>query len=219
MAQAMGVKFLNASGEQLDFRSATPLKDVHSVDLSSRSFKLLSSKFFIAVSEAVRNKKFEKQVSVDDNFFENELVRIASILKKDNGMSIDLSKINMGGSCIEFTLQAFLNSEFRDGAPLALEVTNLHGNLATQGGTIIFFAEKLEDIASDRASLASREVIRFSTECNVPTIAITSETPKPTTESRYKKQLALLEHVFSLADVPLFFAPLADDAPHTERRR
>src|SRR5205807_7095329 len=123
-----------------------PLPEVKSIDLSARSFKLLSSKFFIAISEAVRNKKFEGQMSVDDTSFENELMRIAGLLKKDNALSIDLSKINFGGSCIEFGLMTFINSEFRDGAPLALEAVNLHGNLATQGVTILFFAEKLEDI-------------------------------------------------------------------------
>jgi glycerate kinase len=219
MAQAVGVKFLNANGEQLDFRNSTPLDEVQSVDLSARSFKLLSSKFFIAISEAVRNKKFERQMSVDDTAFENELARITGLLKKDNAISLDLSKINFGGSCIEFGLTAFLNSEFRDGAPLALEVANLRGNLATQGGTILFFAEKLEDIASDRAPLASREVMRIASECNVPIIAIINETPKPASESRYKKKHPLLQQVFSLADVPLFFAPLALDAPHTEKRR
>jgi glycerate kinase len=219
MAQAIGVRFLDGAGKELDFRTETPLQDVHSIDVSGRSFKLMSSKFFIARSEAVRNKKFEPQVSVDETLFENELARIASILKENNNISVDLSKINSGGSCIEFALTAFLNSEFRDGAPLALEASNIRATLSQNGGTIIFFAEKLEDIASDRAPIASREIVHIATECNIPIIAITSETPKPGSESRYKKKLPLLQHVFSLADVPLFFAPLADDAPSSERRR
>jgi hypothetical protein len=112
-----------------------------------------------------------------------------------------------------------LNSEFKDGGPLALEASNIRGNLATQGGTIVFFAEKLEDIASDRAPLASREIMRIATECNVPIIAIINEPAKPASESRYKKKHPLLQEVYCLAEVPLFFAPLAPDAPHTEKRR
>jgi glycerate kinase len=219
MAQAIGVKFLDSAGNELDFRTATPLHQINSIDISSRSFKLMSSKFFIARSEAVRNRQFQPQVSVDDTIFENELARITELLKKENNIIIDPSKINLGGSCIEFGLLAFLNSEFRDGAPLALEACNIGGSLAEQRGVILFFAEKLEDIASDRASLASREIMRLSSTCNVPIIAITNETVKSATEGRYKKKLPLLQQVYSLADVPLFFAPLTDDASHSDRRR
>ncbi|MFI5264321.1 MAG: glycerate kinase [Candidatus Kapaibacterium sp.] len=219
MAQALGIKFLDSAGKELDFKSETPLSEVQSVDLSSRSFKLLSSKFFIARSEAVRNRKFERQVSVDETLFENELARIASLLKKENNITIDLGKVHFGGSGIEFGLSAFLNSEFKEGAPLVLEASNIRATLADKGGTIIFFAEKLEDIASDRAALASREIVRISMECNIPMIAIVNESVKPASESRYKKKLPLLQQVYCLADVPLFFAPLAADAPHSELRR
>ncbi|MDP4237589.1 MAG: glycerate kinase, partial [Bacteroidota bacterium] len=219
MAQALGVKFLDAAGKQLDFKSETPLGDVQAIDLSSRSFQLMSSKFFIARSEAVRNGNFERQVTVDQTLFENELIRIAALLKKENNTTVDMTKVNLGGSCIEFGLSAFLNSEFKDGGPLALEASNIRGNLATQGGTIIFFAERLEDIASDRAPLASREIMRIATECNIPIIAIINEPAKPASESRYKKKHPLLQEVYCLAEVPLFFAPLAPDAPHTEKRR
>lgn len=219
MAQALGVKFLDASGKELDFKSETPLSEIQTIDLSSRSFKLMSSKFFIARSEAVRGGKFERQVTVDQTLFENELVRIASLLKKENTITVDLAQVNLGGSCIEFGLSAFLNSQFKDGAPLALEAVNIRASLADQGGTIIFFAEKLEDIASDRAPLASREIVKISSECNVPIIAIINEPAKPASEARYKKKLPLLQQVYCLSDVPLFFAPLAPDAPHTERRR
>jgi glycerate kinase len=219
MAQAMGVKFLDASGNQLDFKLGTPLSEVQAIDLTSRSFKLMSSQFFVARSEAVRNGKFERQVTVDQTLFENELVRIAALLKKENNIAIDLAKVNLGGSCIEFGLTTFVHSEFKDGAPLALEAANIRAKLAEQGGTIIFFAEKLEDIASDRAPLASREIVRISSECNVPMIAIINEPAKPASEARYKKKLPLLQQVYCLADVPLFFAPLTHDAPHTERRR
>jgi glycerate kinase len=219
MAQALGVKFLDSAGKELDFKSETPLSEVQAIDLSSRSFQLISSKFFIARSEAVRNGKFERQVSVDESLFENELIRIASLLKKENNITIDLGKVHLGGSCIEFGLTAFLNSEFKEGAPLALEASNIRATLSGQGGTIIFFAEKLEDIASDRAPLASREIVRISSECNMPIIAIVNEPAKPASETRYKKKLPLLQQVYCLADVPLFFAPLAPDAPHTELRR
>jgi glycerate kinase len=219
MAQACGVKFLDSKGEQIDFISETPLSEVQSIDLSARSFKLMSSQFFIARSESVRNGKFERQVTVDQTLFENELVRIASLLKKENNISLDLGKVNLGGSCIEFGLSAFLNSEFKEGGPLALEASNIRTSLAEHGGTIIFFAEKLEDIASDRASLASREILKISSDNNVPMIAIINEPVKSASEARYKKKLPLLQQVFCLADVPLFFAPLAPDAPHAERRR
>lgn len=219
MAQAIGVKFLDSAGKELDFKSESPLSEVQAIDLSSRSFKLMSSQFFVARSEAVRNEKFERQVTVDQTLFENELVRIASLLKKENNISVDMGKVNLGGSCIEFGLNAFLNSEIKDGAPLALEASNVRATLAEHGGTIIFFADKLEDIASDRASLASREIVRISTECNVPIIAIINEPAKPASEARYKKKLPLLQHVYCLSEVPLFFAPLDANAPHTERRR
>jgi glycerate kinase len=219
MAQALGAKFLDAGGKELDFKTETPLAQVHSIDLSGRSFKLLSSKFFIARSEAVRSGKFERQVSVDETLFENELVRIASLLRKENNVTVDLSKVHLGGSCIEFGLSAFLNSELKEGAPLVLEASKIKETLAAQGGTIMFFAEKLEDIASDRASLASREIVRIAIECNIPMIAIVNETPKSASEARYKKKMPLLQQVYCLADVPLFFAPLLPDAPHSELRR
>ncbi|MEP7235395.1 MAG: hypothetical protein ABI778_08880, partial [Ignavibacteriota bacterium] len=69
------------------------------------------------------------------------------------------------------------------------------------------------------APLASREVVRIAAEFNLPIIAIINEPAKSASESRYKKKIAQLQHVYCLADVPLFFAPLAADAPHSELRR
>ena len=219
MAQALGVKFLDATGIELDFKTETPLAKVQSVDLSARPFQLMSSRFYLARSEAVRSGKFERQVSVDDAIFENELTRIASLLKKDNSIDVELSKVHLGGSCIEFGARAFLNAELKEGAMLALEASSIAQKLATGSGTIIFFAERLEDIASDRAPLASREIVRMSIEYNIPMIAVINDPAKSASEARYKKKYPQLQSVYCLADVPLFFAPLAADAAHSELRR
>lgn len=219
MAQAIGVKFLDKNDKELDFKSGTPLRDVAKIDLSGRSFQLLSSSFFLLRSEGTAVVKRSQQVSVDDLVYEQELSRIADIMRRDLGIEITLPDIDYSGSCIEFGASLFLNTKIVDGNEVALKLTGLEGKLAANGGTALFFAEQLEDIASDKAPLASKEVMQWLAQYNIPIVVITNQPFKPASETRYRKKYPQIEAVYSVADIPLFFEPLAADAPATEHRR
>lgn len=219
MAQALGIKFFDKDSKELDFKKETPIHEVKSIDLSSRPFQLLSSRFFVARSASVSHPKSKGQLSVDDTLIEDELSRIADILKKENNISVNVSSLRSGGSYIDFALTAFLNAEIKDGALLSLEASQLQSSLITHPGTIFFFGERIEDIASDKASAASKEVIRLASEAKCPIVIITEESAKPASVTRYKGKIPGLVGVYSLADVPLFVEPLEVDAPQSERRR
>ena len=112
-----------------------------------------------------------------------------------------------------------MNAEIKDGAMLSLEASQLQSSLLTNPGTIFFFGDRIEDIASEKASAAAKEVIRLASEAKCPLVIVTEESAKPASVSRYKGKIPELVGVYSLADVPLFVEPLAADAPQSERRR
>ncbi|MBS1902350.1 MAG: glycerate kinase [Bacteroidetes bacterium] len=219
MAQALGVKFFDKNGKELDFRGETSLHDVASLDLSGRSSEQLFAKFYLMRSESIPAPKRTQQLSVDDLVYEQELTRIAEILRRDLGLSVPNIEIDYSGSCIEFGASVFLNAEIKDGATLAFEVENLPMRLASDGGTAIFFAEQLEDVASEKAPASSKQVMQWLEEYHVPTVVITNQSFKSAAETRYKKKYSTIQSIHALADVPLFFEPLAPDAPADVRRR
>lgn len=215
MAQALGVKFLDKDGKELDFKKETPIHEVKSIDLSSRPFQLLSSRFYVARSASVSHLKSKGQSTVDDALIEDELSRVA----KENNLAVNVSSLRSGGSYIDFAMTAFLNAEIKDGALLSLEASQLEAALFTNPGTIFFFGVRIEDIASEKASSAAKEVIRLASLTKNPLVIVTEESAKPASVTRYKGKIPELVGVYSLADVPLFVEPLAPDAPQQEKRR
>lgn len=215
MAQALGVKFLDKHGKELDFRKETPIHEVKSIDLSSRPFQLLSSRFYVARSASVSQLKSKGQLSVDDTIIEDELSRVA----KENNLAVNMASLRSGGSYIDFGLAAFLGAEIKDGAMLSLEASQLESSLLTNPGTIFFFGERIEDIASEKASLAAKEVIRLASVTKNPLVIVTEESAKAASISRYKAKIPELRAVYSLADVPLFVEALSSEAPQSEHRR
>jgi glycerate kinase len=219
MSQALGIKFFDKDAKELDFKKETPIHEIKSIDLSSRPFALLSSRFFVARSASVSHPKGKGQLSVDDTLIEDELSRIADILKKENNISINVSSLRSGGSYIDFALTAFLNADIKDGALLSLEASQLQASLLAHPGTMFIIGERIEDIASEKASAAVKEVIRLASVAKCPIIIVTEELAKPASVTRYKAKIPELAGVYSLADIPLFVEPLAQDAPQSEHRR
>ncbi len=219
MAQAIGVKFLDKNGKELDFKSSTPFREVASIDLSGRPFEVLSSSFFLMRSEKVPLTKRSQQVSVEDLVYEQELQRISEIVKRDLSISVPNIDIDYSGSCIEYGASLFLGAKIESGGELALALTGLEGKLAADGGTVCFFVEQLEDAASDKAPATSKQIMHWCTQYSVPITIITNQAFKAATETRYRKKYPMIEAIYSLADVPLFFEPLPPDAPASEHRR
>lgn len=205
MAQALGFAFLDGEGKSLDFRSTTPLAGIMQVDASSRPFNMLSAKFYAARSESVRGSRERGQMSVEDAMMEEELARIAEILRRDCGVAVPSGAIKSGGSYIEFGLAAFLGAEIKDGSLLALEVANLGKSLAAARGELVIVAPKLEDIASERASAAMKEVLKQAEETATPFHAIILDQPKPASEARYRNKFPLMSTVVSLNNTNALF--------------
>ena len=217
MAQALGFKFLDGNGKPLDFRTETPFSDIRSIDISERPFDLLSSKFYAARSESVKGPRQRGQMTVEDAMMDEELSRLAEILRKDCSIDVSASAIKSGGSYIEFGLSAFVNAEIRDGSLLALEVGNLRNQLQQAKGELIVVAQKLEDIASERASAAMKEVMKMAEETSTAFHAVTLEAPKQAAESRYRTKYPLLRSVISLENA--MFAPIDPQLRASEIRR
>ncbi len=219
MAQAIGVKFLDKNGKELDFKKATPFRDVASMDLSGKPFQFLTAKTYLLRSEGLLSPKRTQQVSVDDLVYEQELNRIAELACRDLGMKLPPLEVDYSGSCIEFGAKLFLNAEISDGSELALQLVDLQAKLAGSGGTAFFFADQLEDIASEKAPNSSKVVMQWLLQYNVPTIVITNDAAKAGVETRYRKKFPMIQAVHALVNVPLFFEPLAPNAPAAEQRR
>jgi len=217
MAQALGFKFLDAQGKPLDFRTDTPLSEIRSIDVSARPFNLLSSKFYAARSESIKSPKGRGQITVEDAVMEEELTRIAEILKRDSNITVPAGAAKSGGSYIEFGLAAFLNAEIKDGSLLALEVANLRKSLEEAKGELIVVAQKLEDITSERASVAMKEIMKMAEETATAFHAVILEAPKQASESRYRNKYPLLRSVVSLENA--MFAPLDPQLRSAEIRR
>jgi glycerate kinase len=201
-AAALGVKFLDSKGRELDMKQPDMLKKIAAVDASGRSFGLLSARFFIARSRSAADSSASSKL-------QEELVRLAEIFKKDAAIHAPLT--DLSASAVEFGLTAFLGAERKDGTDLILEASGIEAAMAS--GEIA----SMIILANDRSSLAepgAKQLVELSKTHNLPTVLLSVSASE-------KKAPASLRHVQErcLADIALFQAPLTPNSGAEERRR
>ena len=201
---ALGVKFLNAGGSPIAMNIlGVDLADIAGVDVSGRSFELLSSRFYVAQSQRAASSKPSTQLL-------SELERLATIILRD--ASIHASTENLSASAVEFGLRAFLGAEVRDGGMLVLEASRIEEDIAS--GTF----DSLLIFANDEAQLNSEHVQKLLASAHKfkrSAYVFYRKTEKDAAVTVSQTELV----VHSLQDVKLFQQPLTDGASAETIRR
>ena len=209
---ALGVKFLDKSGKPLAMdRPGVALSDVVNVDVSGRSFELLSSRFFVGRTSRAVNSAPSKDLLA-------QLERLAAVFQQD--ANIHASTEGLSASAVEFGLRALLGAEVKDGGALALEASRI-GEMIDAGtpkdtaagiDTFLLLAEHPGQLErKDLTDLVDRVVAHVPRRIAVFNCSLTPEEKK-----------ALLKRwnaVHSLQDVVLFQQPLVEGASAETIRR
>lgn len=221
LAAALGVKFFDKDGKELDL--SKPNRDLFAsidrIDASARPFELLSARVFLARTEGVKRAGQEEQYSVENTIFETELGRIAEIMKRDCGVTIDASKVLTSASALEFGLGAFCNLQIRDGAQLLLEAVNIDALLSEPKIRMLVVAERLEDVYGSRAGSAAQDVLMKVKQHELPVSVILGSQPSPQLLGRFRRSIPSLTEVTLLSESKLFLPPLGSSSSLSELRQ
>jgi Glycerate kinase family len=201
---ALGVRFFDAQDNEVTFsHSVSTLANIMRVDISNRSFALLSSRIYLARSASAVNSSPSPE-------FLGELDRLATIIQRDTGIPPSLT--NLSASAVEFGLAAFLGAEVRDGATLVLEASQIEAAIERgEFSEAVLLAPSiavLDDQSPSLRNLLERIRARISRRAVIVTDTPEDTTGKQTRDSQY-----------SLASVPIFQAPIGSGASMEERRR
>ncbi len=199
-AAALGVKFLDARGAEIPFeKPGAELSKVERIDLSGRSFGLLSSRLYLAQSSSARQSRPTQSLL-------QELGRLREIIQRDT--TITPSMNGLSASAIEFGLSALLGAEARGGLSLVLEASQIFESVdRNEFSAFLLFAR-------DRAQIEEPELVvildrlRAKIPCYVSLFV----------EGVPGDGLQNTSEVY-LSEVPVFQAPLRADAREEERRR
>lgn len=203
-AAALGVKFFDNAGHELDLKDPTiELSNISRIDASGRAFEILSSRFYIARSAKTLLTSPSPEYLL-------ELDRLAEIARRDVGIPVATN--NLSASGIEFGLTAFCGAEVRDGMALVIEATGVEAMLkAGECAAFVLLAENPQSL--DREAVRALLALALS---SVKHVTIIFSKPLSAPE---KKKLFPKVTLLSLADAKLFAAPLAAEAtPDTIRR-
>ena len=198
-AAALGVKFYDAKENLLDLKKGEyQLNKIARVDPSGRSFGLLSARFYIATSTNSNEGAASPELL-------NDLNKLKSILQD---VGIVASTDNLSASAIEFGLSAFLSAERHDGSKLLLEASQIEASIATQEFASLIIVGLDAGMVNHPAYERLLEIVAKH-KLPVTMLTVTKADAKPSKKYR----------VVSLADAPLFQAPLTASASTDEKRR
>ena len=206
-AAALGVRFIDVNGAALDLsKPGSSLAYVERIDLSSRSFALLSSRIFIATSHSAKNS----EASVEQK---KELKRLAKILRRDTGIPVELQ--DPSASAVELGLCALLGAEVRDGLELVIEASRIPEAMERGdfSAAIILAPSEAELRTEPFASFLDR------LRAHIPHRAILVRSALVPDGAMRGKDHSASEVVHSLAELPIFQAPLRANATREELAR
>ena len=203
-ASALGVRFFDNKDGEINFsRPGAEIGSIVRVDVSGRSFSLLSSRIFIARSPSVASSMDAKGT---EDLLET-LAKLAEIIRRDT--SILPSTNNLSASAIEFGLSAFLGAEVRDGTSLVLEASNITDAI-TRGefSEMIFLTPSLEALENEALS-SLFDLARAQVKLRAIVVAGGAQIG----DEQFP------EECYFLQDVPLFQAAVHDGSSDEEKRR
>jgi len=116
-AAALGVKYFDANGAPItSILSADHILKIDRIDISARSFSLLSSRIYIARSKSAINSSASEELLAS-------LAHLSEIIRRDVG--VPAPRTQMSASAIEFGLVSLIGAEARDGLHLVIEASGI----------------------------------------------------------------------------------------------
>lgn len=214
IAAALGVKFFDKDDKLLDLSNWNRelFSQIHRIDGTARGMEVLMAKYVLLRSENLRKSEAESQSSLEDSLFEGELLRLAEIVKRDCGKDVAISKIQLGGSAVEFGLMAFFDLAIEDGGPYVLQAAEIPKIIETEKPKIIIVAETLEQVYGQRSPLASQSLLKWIKSSELSFSLYLVEPPAPAALSRFRRSYRSLEEFELLRNAKLFLSPQAGSA-------
>jgi glycerate kinase len=214
IAAALGVKFFDKDDKPLDLSkwNRELFSQIHRIDGTGRGMEVLMAKYILLRSEGLRNAESESQSSLEDSLFETELIRLAEIIKRDCGKDVALSKVQLGGSAVEFGLMTFFDLAIEDGGPYVLQAADIPKIIEEEKPRVIIVAETLDQVYGQRSPLASQALLKWIKNSELPFNLYLSEAPATAALSRFRRGYRSLEEFELLRNAKLFLAPHAHSA-------
>lgn len=209
IAAALGVKFFDKDDKELDLSkwNRDLFSQIYRIDGTGRGMEVLMAKYVLLRSESLRKAEAESQASLEDSLFESELGRIAEIVKRDCGKDVALSKVQLGGSAVEFGLMAFFDLAIEDGGPYVLQVAEIPKLIEAEKPKVIIAAETLDQVYGLRSPLASQSLLKWIKNSELSFNLYLIESPAAAALSRFRRGYRSLEEFELLRNAKLFLAP------------
>lgn len=219
IAAALGVKFFDKDDKEIDLSKLNRdlFSQIHRIDGSGRTMDVLMARYYLLRSESIRKDEAEGQFSMEDSLFEGELTRLAEIVKRDCGKEVQVSKIRIAGSGIDFGLQAFFDTSIEDGGPFVMQAVGLTKTLEEAKPHVIIAAETLDQVYGQKSPLASQSLLKSIKASELRFDLYLAEAPSSAALSRFRRSYRSLDQFQLLKDAKLFLAPVAD-TPEEERQ-
>jgi glycerate kinase len=203
-ASALGVRFFDKQDNEVNFSlPGASISSVAKIDVSGRSFSLLSSRVFIARSSNDTQSIEDKE----NKEFRDLLAKLAEIIRRDTG--IQPSTTNLSMSAIEFGLSAFLGAEVRNGTSLVLEASNISDAITHGEFSEMFFLTPSLEALENEVLFSLFELVRTHVSHRAIIVANGNGTSQP----------SAIEKQYFLQDVPLFQASVHSGSSIEEKQR
>ncbi len=195
IAQALGVRLLDASGNELP-RGGAGLSLLEKIDISKLDPRIPNTKIILACD--VTNKLWgpegasvifgpQKGASVEDvRILDSALFQYGSVIRRDLG--IDVLRLPGGGAGggAAAGLVAFCNAELRRGIELVLDVVNFNSFL--EDATVVLTGEGKLDYQTQFGKVI-HGVLSRTNRRGIPTIAVVGTTEEDPKEIAQKMRL------------------------------
>lgn len=214
IAAALGVKFFDKEDKAIDLSqwNRELFSQIQRIDGTGRGMEVLMAKYVLLRSEGLRRTEAESQASLEDSLFERELTRLAEIVKRDCGKDVVISKVQLGGSAVEFGLMAFFDLAIEDGGPYVLQAAGMQSMVESDKPKVIIVAETLDQVYGQRSPLASQTLLKWIKNSELPFNLYLIEAPASAALSRFRRSYRSLEEFELLKNAKLFLDPHSTSA-------
>lgn len=203
-AAALGVKYFDASGTHIpSILSVRQLSEIARIDVSGRSFSLLSSRIYIACSKSAINSSASEELLAG-------LEHLSEIIRRDVG--VPAPRIRTSASAIEFGLVSLIGAEVRDGLEVVIEASRITESIERdEFSTFILLAPSLEALNAPELQSILKNI---SSHIARGAVILTRES---LTENENMSSSSVIFHpdrvkMYALSDVKLFQRPIYDDS-------
>jgi glycerate 2-kinase len=206
-AAALGVKYFDANGAPVpSILSARQLSQIDRIDVSGRSFSLLSSRIYIARSKSASNSSASEELLAG-------IDHLSEIIRRDVGVPAPHKHTSASG--IEFGLVSLIGAEVRDGLEVVIEASRIAESIERgEFSTFILLAPSLEALNAPEFQFILKNISSHIARGAVILTRQSLGENGSQAGSTGPREIFSSEHVkiYSLSDVKLFQRPIYDDS-------